>query len=220
MIGFAHRGAPPAGVRDNTLAAFNRALEHGAKALESDVWLTADGVPVLIHDGYLRQGLRRRFIATTPFAELPGWLPSMAALYESTDTTFELCLDVKHSPAAPPAVEVARAHGADSRLWICGNVDQVREWTKLPGRAKPAVSTTLRSNRQTKPERIDEAAAAGAVALNLRAREWTPHFVQRCHELGMKAFAWDVQQRQTLATMRSYGCDAIFSDFLTLLAAA
>jgi glycerophosphoryl diester phosphodiesterase len=220
MIGFAHRGAPAAGVRDNTLAAFRRALEYGAEALESDVWLTADGVPVLVHDSYVRYGLRRRPIATTPLAELPGWLPSVASLYESTDTKFDLCLDVKHPPAAPAVVEVARAHNADSRLWICGTVGQVREWRKLPGTANPVVSTTLRSNRQIKAHRIEEAADAGAAALNLRAREWTAPFVERCHELGMKAFAWDVQQRQTLATVRGYGCDAIFSDFLTLLTAA
>ena len=63
MIGFAHRGAPAAGTRENTLAAFSHALGQGARALESDVWLTADGVPVLVHDRIVRSGLRRRPIA-------------------------------------------------------------------------------------------------------------------------------------------------------------
>ena len=49
-IGFAHRGAR-AHAPENTLAAFSLALEMGATALESDVWLTADGVAVLDHDG-------------------------------------------------------------------------------------------------------------------------------------------------------------------------
>jgi glycerophosphoryl diester phosphodiesterase len=35
---------------ENTLASFRRALEQGAVILESDVHLTRDGVPVLIHD--------------------------------------------------------------------------------------------------------------------------------------------------------------------------
>jgi len=44
-----HRGA--AGERpENTLPSFERALADGAAILESDVHLTRDGVPVLIHD--------------------------------------------------------------------------------------------------------------------------------------------------------------------------
>ena len=44
-----HRGA--AGTApENTLASFERALEVGAHILESDVHLTRDGVPVLLHD--------------------------------------------------------------------------------------------------------------------------------------------------------------------------
>ncbi len=44
-----HRGS--AGTApENTLASFSEALERGADILESDVHVTADGVPVLIHD--------------------------------------------------------------------------------------------------------------------------------------------------------------------------
>jgi glycerophosphoryl diester phosphodiesterase len=35
---------------ENTLASFERALAHGAAILETDVHLTRDGIPVLIHD--------------------------------------------------------------------------------------------------------------------------------------------------------------------------
>ena len=44
--------------------------------------------------------------------------------------------------------------------------------------------------------------------------------VRRCHDQHLLAFAWDVRQRAVLELMRELGCDAIFSDFLTLLAAA
>ena len=49
-ITFAHRGAR-ANAPDNTIEAFQLALDLGAGGLESDVWLTRDGVPVLDHDG-------------------------------------------------------------------------------------------------------------------------------------------------------------------------
>lgn len=49
MLNIAHRGASRAAPA-NTLAAFERALALGADGVEFDVRLSADGVPVVIHD--------------------------------------------------------------------------------------------------------------------------------------------------------------------------
>lgn len=48
-IAIGHRGCAGE-VPENTIASFERALDQGAQILESDVHLTGDGVPVLIHD--------------------------------------------------------------------------------------------------------------------------------------------------------------------------
>lgn len=48
----AHRGSS-AEAPENTLAAFEAAVQRGADALELDVRLTADGAPVVIHDSTL-----------------------------------------------------------------------------------------------------------------------------------------------------------------------
>jgi glycerophosphoryl diester phosphodiesterase len=221
VIGFAHRGAPAAGMRENTLAAFSNALEQGARALESDVWLTADAVPVLVHDRIVRSGLRRRAISALRTDDLPGWLPTLDALYASLGGDFDFSLDVKDPAAAQPSIEVASRHGAVGRLWLCGSAGQVRDWRAAGGGSHLVVSTTLRSGGAAMLEdRIDEAADAGADALNLRSPEWSAQRVQRCHDRSMLAFAWDVQEPARLESMRTHGCDAIFSDFLTLLAAA
>src|SRR5688572_21264861 len=49
VVVIAHRGAS-ALAPENTLAAFRLALAQGAPAVECDVHLSADGVPVVIHD--------------------------------------------------------------------------------------------------------------------------------------------------------------------------
>ncbi|MFP8881658.1 MAG: glycerophosphodiester phosphodiesterase [Myxococcota bacterium] len=48
-VSIGHRGCAGE-APENTTASFERALEQGAAILESDVHLTRDGVPVLIHD--------------------------------------------------------------------------------------------------------------------------------------------------------------------------
>jgi len=46
---FAHRGASKY-APENTMAAFNLAVQHGAPAIELDVMLTKDQIPIVIHD--------------------------------------------------------------------------------------------------------------------------------------------------------------------------
>ena len=51
-MGIAHRGAS-AYAPENTVAAFDEAIRLGAAAVEFDVRLTADGIPVVLHDATL-----------------------------------------------------------------------------------------------------------------------------------------------------------------------
>src|ERR1700733_5860983 len=118
-LGFAHRGAR-AHAPENTLDAFRLALRLGASGLESDVWLTTDGVAVLDHDGVVRQGLRRRPIAELRRDQLPAHIPALADLYEACGSAFHLSLDVKDVAAAARVVAIAGdvGDGAVGRLWL------------------------------------------------------------------------------------------------------
>ncbi|MEI7768272.1 MAG: glycerophosphodiester phosphodiesterase family protein, partial [Phycisphaerae bacterium] len=49
IFAVAHRGASNE-YPENTVAAFDRAIELGAPAVEFDVRMAADGVPVIFHD--------------------------------------------------------------------------------------------------------------------------------------------------------------------------
>lgn len=54
FFNFAHRGAS-AVAPENTMPAFIEALNQGADAIECDLQITRDGVPVVIHDDFLHR---------------------------------------------------------------------------------------------------------------------------------------------------------------------
>src|SRR3954462_7169500 len=91
-ISFAHRGAR-AHAPENTIEAFTLALRLGATGLESDVWLTSDGVPVLDHDGVVRSRLRSKPIRALPRDQLPAHIPSLADLVDACGADYDLSLD-------------------------------------------------------------------------------------------------------------------------------
>ena len=71
-----HRGAS-AYAPENTLASFREARRRGATWVEIDVKLTADGVPIVMHDSSLKRTMGiDRLVAETPRAELPGAVPT------------------------------------------------------------------------------------------------------------------------------------------------
>lgn len=229
MIGFAHRGAPAPFQRENRLPAFRRALAAGANGLESDVWLTADGIPVLRHDGTLGPPGRRRRLGELRGADLPGWLPTLAAFYDDLGWGFDLSLDLKGRPdhmsaaeAAGAVLAVTRAAGgteAAARLWLCGLFPDLHEWRQADGDVRLVNSTTVANVEQNGGAAAYGGIlrAAGVDALNLRTREWTPPraaMVDELHAAGIAAFGWDAQSTATLRRLRGYRLDAVYSDHL------
>src|SRR5206468_11490393 len=107
-ITFAHRGGR-ADAPENTLAAFRRALEIGARGLESDVRLSAEGEVVLVHNSAVRSGLRRLRVRDLPAARLAALgVPRLSDLYSELGSDFELSLDLKEPDVAGPVLDVAR----------------------------------------------------------------------------------------------------------------
>jgi glycerophosphoryl diester phosphodiesterase len=214
-IGFAHRGAR-ADAPDNTLEAFSLALRLGATGLESDVWLTSDGIAVLDHDGVVRSGLRRRPIATVPRAELPAHIPALAELYEECGNDFELSLDVKADAAGPVAIAVARDAGAEQRLWLChGSVPVLAGWRELSPSARLVDSTRLRSIKEGPERRAASHADLGIDAVNLHHSDWTKGLVTLWHRFGRYALGWDAQHDRILDSLLAIGVDGVFSDHVT-----
>jgi glycerophosphoryl diester phosphodiesterase len=214
---FAHRGAS-AHAPENTLEAFALALRLGATGLESDVWLTADGVAVLDHDGVVGSRLRRRAISELPLADLPEHVPTLAQLYEVCGNEVPLSLDVKDPAAFDAVLAVADAAGAARTLWLCHpDLSLLRRWRSVSD-APRLVNSTFLGHLPDGPERrAAELREHGVDALNLHHSEWTAGLVALCHRFGRYAFGWDAQQPRVIRALWNMGIDGIYGDHVDRL---
>lgn len=212
-IGFAHRGAS-AHAPENTMAAFSLAVRLGAGGLESDVWLTRDGIPVLDHDGVVPGGLRRKWpISSFDRADLPRHIPSLDELYREIGTGVALSLDVKDPDAARPTLAVAGSHGATDRLWLChDDWHTVAGWRAWSDAVKLVDSTRLKRIDEGPERRASRLEAAGIDAINLPYQEWTGGNVALFHRFGRFAFGWDAQFPHVIEELLIMGIDGVYSD--------
>jgi len=211
-LAFAHRGGR-AHAPENTLEAFRLALRLGATGLESDVWLTADGVAVLDHDGVVRTRLRRRSIRQLPRVALPATVPSLDELYDTCGTDFELSLDVGDPDVAEMVIGIAADHAVAHRLWLCHpSWEQTAAWRALHPDVRLVDSTRLRHIKEGPERRAARLAEAGIDAVNLHHSDWNLGLTTLFHRFERYALSWDCQHEAVLADALATGVDAVYSD--------
>jgi glycerophosphoryl diester phosphodiesterase len=213
---FAHRGGR-AHASENTITAFELGLRLGATGLESDAWLTADGVVILDHDGRVRSGVRRRAIARYARAELPAHIPTLADLYATCGSAFHLSLDVKDKKAFDTIIGVARGAADDalSRLWLCHpNLDTLVGWRARCSDVRLVNSTRLQHLPRGPERRAAELAAAGIDAVNLHHSDWSGGLTTLFHRFERLTFGWDAQHERVLRGLLRMGIDGVYSDWV------
>ena len=218
-IAFAHRGAR-AHARENTLEAFQLARRLGATGLESDVWLTSDGVAVLDHDGVVRRGPRRRPIARYRRDELPEHIPTLTELIETCGTDYELSLDLKTEDTGVAVLAALRDRAPElvRRTWLChGDVALLSALRELDDGVRLVNSTKLERMRQGPERRAAELADLHIDAVNLHHTQWTGGLTTLFHRFERVAFAWDLQFEHLLRNIVRMGIDGVFSDHVDVM---
>jgi len=113
----AHRGASIERP-ENTLAAFRLAIDHGAEGIELDVALSADGVPVIMHDNSVERttngtgevaGLTAAQLHALDAGHGEG-VPTLHEVLELAAGLVEVNIEIKSADAAPAVAEVLARH--------------------------------------------------------------------------------------------------------------
>lgn len=113
----AHRGAS-IDHPENTLASFRAALEAGAEGVETDIALSREGVPVLMHDGTVdRTTNGAGAVDSLTVEELRALdagqgepVPTLEDLLELVGDRAEINIELKDPRAAGPVLDVVRRH--------------------------------------------------------------------------------------------------------------
>lgn len=218
-IGFAHRGAR-AHAPENTLEAFELAVRLGATGLESDVWLTADGVAVLDHDGVVGR-LRRTPIHKVQRDDLPPHIPTLDELYATVGTALPLSLDVKDPEAFEATLATAAAHGAERNLWLCHHDWRVvAGWRERSDEVRLVDSTRIDRVKEGPERRAMSLRDAGIDAINFHHSDWSAGLTTLFHRFGIECFGWDAQLERILDSLLRMGVDAVYSDHVDRMADA
>jgi glycerophosphoryl diester phosphodiesterase len=235
-LAFAHRGgtglAGYAGL-ENSMAAFQAAVDLGYTYLETDVHVTADGAVVAFHDASLDRmtGAEGR-IADLTYEALRGHLiggREAIPLLEDVLQTWphaRLNIDVKVDEAIDPVVRVIRRNGAEHRVCIASfNERRIRRVRRLLG---PQVATAygplgvaaLRTLPLDGLRRRLLSAPVPCLQVPWRFRRVevvTPAFVQRAHTLGKHVHVWTIDDPDGIRTLLDRGVDGIISDRIDVL---
>lgn len=218
---FAHRGGM-ADCPENTIEAFVRARRLGVRGVETDVWLTADAVPVLHHARDVRTAGGRRPIATLDRADLPAYIPSLADLYAAIGTELDVAIDILDRRAAASVVATAAAAGGDAagRLWLCSqDLDQLTSWKGLcaPAHLVHSDARWRKRRRHGVEPLVAQLCVRGIDVLNLRHRYCSRELAAVCHAHHVSLFAWGVQRTARMRRLIREGVDGIMSDHVDRL---
>jgi glycerophosphoryl diester phosphodiesterase len=224
---FAHRGgrkhAP-----ENTVLAFRRAVARGATGIETDAYLTRDGVVVLTHDPAVRIAAgRSRLISELDRAQLPPHVPTLEDLLDVVEDDHDLFIDVKDLAALPGIAEAVsrRRPAGEPRLWLAHAGFRESDWRVVAGwtAAVPGVqlvdSTSLTRMGGDPAGHLARLSRTSISWLNLPIREWTPELVTLTRSSGLRPMAFRVHRAGQARRALRLGLDAVHGDDVDALLA-
>jgi glycerophosphoryl diester phosphodiesterase len=202
---------------ENTLASFREARRRGATWVEIDVKLTADNVPIVMHDASLKRTTGvDRLVALTPRAELPKDVPT----FEAAIACFQelgLGCNVEIKPCEGREAETARVAVATLR----------RRWpSTLP---PPLLSSfkpdSLAAAREAAPEfaraillgELNDdwrlrADAIGAAGVNTDGKKLASSRAREVKQAGFALSAYTINDAAQARALVAMGVDCVITD--------
>lgn len=226
---FAHRGAS-AHAPENTLEAFQLAMQQGAKFIEFDVKLTSDHQVVVIHDQTVdrttdgKGNVKRLSLQELKELDAGSWynvkfrntrIPTLSEVFESFGNN--LCMNVELTNYVTP---------------FDGLVKKVCDLVKLHGMESSVIFSSFYPTNLIQARKLLPTVPCGQLSFpgvsGWWQRSWgrlidlqadhpftsdvTGDFVTRSHQAGRLVHVWTVNDPDVMRRLWKMGVDGIFSD--------
>ena len=221
---WAHRGASGF-APENTLAAFRLAERLGAPALELDVHLTADGVPVVLHDDSLdrttdgRGQVQRLSLAAVRAVDAGRWfapafagerVPTLEEVLAWVGDRLRLNIEIKTGAAAEAILPLLRCYPAVRVLISSFQHDVLAGLRQL----QPQIPLGFLTDSRLWRRALTRAADAGAESFHPNVDRVSPRLVAAAREAGLKVHPYTVDDAVTALRLQQWGCAGIFTNRL------
>lgn len=228
----AHRGASGY-APENTMVAFERAVEIGATEVETDVAFTRDRRLLLFHDFTLERTTNgtgepedhtldelKRLDAGSWHDPRLSWdrdyrgerLITLEELLDrfGSSLTYHIELKKPMPGLVPAVVEAIERHGLVDHVFLCAieNEEGLREALSL----SPDLRIAWAPERLLKeaPERaVERCAANGFAMITLNADNQSPELVRLAHSLGIEARSSGISSREKMIAAAEIGCNGM-----------
>ena len=227
-LAFAHRGGTEA-APENTLRAFQAAVDLGFRYLETDVHLTADGVLVAFHDPHLdrvtdRTGaIEHLTLAQVAEARIGGTdpVPTFDELLGSFPGV-RFNIDPKADASVVALAHALRRHGALDRVCVGAFSDD--RLSRLRAVLGPELCSAagpretarlLAASKVGGATRRRAAAPYACVQVPVRHRNVevvTPRFIDAAHARGCQVHVWTIDDPTEMHRLLDLGVDGIMTD--------
>ncbi len=222
----AHRGFWKAeGSAQNSLTALQKAHELGIYGSEFDVWLTADGVPIVNHDdsipGFKIEKSTLEQIRTVPLSngEKIPTLEEYLALGQKLEG-IQLVLEIKkhkrifdEDKLVRLVVDMVDKYELGYRVdYISFSMNICKELKRLrPG------ATVVYLNGDLTPQELKEAGFTGLDYAQKTLGEYHPEWIKEAKEIGLSTNVWTVNMEELMQFFIDQKVDFITTDEPVLL---
>ena len=230
----AHRGR--SGVApENTLVAFEQAIELGVDFIECDVHRTNDGAIVVMHDAAVNRTtdgdgqISQMTLEEIRALDAGSWkdesyagerVPTLAEALEAVVPHCVLDIEIKQRGIAEQVVEEVRAAGAVRGVSIVSfDLEDLRQ--AKAGEPRLACGRITggpeSEGREGVLQLIEGALEVGANFLTCSHRAITEEMVYECHVRGLALMAWTMDTEEDVRAMRQLEVDALVSNYPELV---
>lgn len=226
----AHRGASGRGLApENTLAAFEKALDIGVDMLEIDVRVTGDGQLIVLHDPSLDrttdcEGIVREMRLDEIRQADAGdgeRVPVLREVFDLARNRAPILLEIKSDFIAERVVQAIADAQIEEQVVVQSFNPQTVERVKRLAPHLP--SSLLIGELPTTPSRVrarrlvSQVLEVGANTLSIWHATLTPSLIEEMRKRGIAVWAWTVDEEITMRDLAMMGVQGLVTNYPDVL---